>query len=114
MNNSDELCHFTQFVNLGHEQSSTTITTTPPCVKIVLGTVVLLSIVWGSVMKFFIYFNISKEKWTEKPINIFTVTEMVKHLLLTSWKQCDLIWRKIATLAYFKIFETLILHWGNC
>ena len=36
-----------------------------------------LTAIWGSVMKFFLYYNVLKEKITERPINILILLDQV-------------------------------------
>jgi hypothetical protein len=39
--------------------------------------IVIVSLIWGWLMKFFIYFSIAKEKLSERPINVLTIIDQV-------------------------------------
>ena len=45
--------------------------------KALLGMVIIFSIVLGSFMKIFIYVNMADENWSERPINVLIVIDMV-------------------------------------
>jgi F0F1-type ATP synthase membrane subunit a len=47
--------------------------------KMVLSVLVATSVTWGTMLKMFIYYNVSKENWRERPINVLTVAEMVSN-----------------------------------
>ena len=51
----------------------------PTFQKAMMITTISLSILWGSVMKLFLYHQISQEKWSERPINILTLIDQVIH-----------------------------------
>ncbi len=49
----------------------------PSYQQMILSLIVIISVLWGSLMKFFIYYHISKERWRDKPINVLIVIDMV-------------------------------------
>ncbi len=51
----------------------------PTFQKATMITTISLSILWGSVIKLFLYHQISQEKWSERPINILTLIDQVIH-----------------------------------
>jgi hypothetical protein len=45
--------------------------------KVLMAFVISMSIIWGSLMKLFIYYNIGQDKWKERPINILIIIDQV-------------------------------------
>ena len=52
--------------------------------KVLMTLTISLSMIWGTLMKCFIFYCISQEKWTEKPINVLIVLDQVIHLFYHS------------------------------
>jgi len=67
----------------GHmtEDSRTFLLQMPTYQQLILSLIVIISMLAGTLMKFFIYYNISMEKWSDKPINVLIVIDMVKGIL---------------------------------
>jgi hypothetical protein len=47
--------------------------------KILIGLVIALSLSCGTLMKFFLYYNISHEKLSDRPINVLILIEQIMH-----------------------------------
>ena len=45
--------------------------------RVVFVTASVISALWGTFVKFFIYFNISREKFSERPINMLILYDQV-------------------------------------
>ena len=67
------------FINEMTEDDRTLLLKTSPLSKQVVGVVLMLTFLWGSLMKAFIYFNISSQKISERPINVLIIIEQVLH-----------------------------------
>ena len=46
-------------------------------VRIVVGATLILSLVWGSLMKLFIYYSLWQEKLSKRPINILIFLDQI-------------------------------------
>ena len=47
--------------------------------KVLMTLTILLSLAWGTLMKCFIFYCTSKDKWTDRPINVLIVLDQVIH-----------------------------------
>ena len=54
--------------------------------KIALSSIILISMVWGSLMKALIYYAISKEKFADRPINVLIVVDMVIIIIIGDYE----------------------------
>ena len=45
--------------------------------RIVLTLVLSLSLIWGTLMKVFVYFNVMNEKFSERPFNVLIIVDQV-------------------------------------
>ena len=59
------------------EDDRTLLVQMPIYQKIALSSIIVISMVWGSLMKVLIYYAISKEKFADRPINVLIVVDMV-------------------------------------
>ena len=81
MLNSSELFEF--LPHMTHDEKTLTLAM-PLGQKIFFVTVFFCSAVWGSLMKFFIYYNVMREKFTERPINILIlIDQVIEHITKT-------------------------------
>lgn len=78
MLNSSELFEF--LPHMTHDEKTLTLAM-PLGQKIFFVTVFFCSAVWGSLMKFFIYYNIMQEKFSVRPINILIlIDQVIEHI----------------------------------
>ena len=73
LNNSDLFDFLPQMTE--DERSVIFILTVTERILVIVG--FALTAIWGSVMKFFLYYNVLKEKITERPINILILLDQV-------------------------------------
>ena len=74
MENRSELFEF--LVNITEDQRSLAYKM-PPSQRILIVVIVIATIVWGSMMKCFLYKNFMKEKLSERPINVLIFLDQV-------------------------------------
>ena len=48
--------------------------------KILMSIIISVSMLWGILVKCFIFYCISKEKWMERPINVLIILDQIIHL----------------------------------
>ncbi len=73
-----------EFVSHMTEDERTLLLQIPTYEKVIMSLVSVLTLIWGTFMKCFIYYNISKEKVSERPINILIAIDQVIHHVLNS------------------------------
>ena len=49
--------------------------------KILMGVTITVSMLWGGLIKCFIFYCISREKWMERPINVLIILDQIIHLV---------------------------------
>ena len=74
MSNNSELFDFLPLMTEDERSLIFSLTSTE---RIVMTMSFILAVVWGSIMKFFLYYNITKEKISERPINILILLDQV-------------------------------------
>ena len=68
-----------------------------PAEKAALAAPLIWAVIWGSLMKFFLYFNLMQEKLSERPINVLILLDQViDHL--TSCATATYIVLKVSTI----------------
>ena len=73
-----------EFVSHMTEDERTLLLQVPTYQKVIIMTVSIATLVWGTFMKCFIYYNVSKEKMSERPINILIIIDQVIHHVLNT------------------------------
>ena len=65
------------------EDDRTLLVQMPIYQKIALSSIIVISMVWGSLMKVLIYYAILKEKFADRPINVLIVVDMVRRIIIS-------------------------------
>jgi len=69
------------FIEFMVEDERTLLIQMPFYHKVLMFSVITLSILWANLMKIFIYFNLMEEKLTERPINVLILIDQVRLFL---------------------------------
>jgi len=79
--NLTELYTFTESMI---EDERTLLLQMPLYQRLFMASVIILSTIWNSLTKIFIYYHISKEKLTDRPINVLILLDqMIQHIFTT-------------------------------
>lgn len=65
------------FIPYMDENERTFMLRLPTRERIVLTLVLSLSLIWGTLMKVFVYFNVMNEKFSERPFNVLIIVDQV-------------------------------------
>ena len=72
MSNNSELFDFLPLMTEDERSLIFSLTSTE---RIVMTMSFILAVVWGSIMKFFLYYNLAQEKLSERPINLLILVD---------------------------------------
>ena len=70
--------------------------------KVAMLAIIIASLIWGTLMKLFIYYYISKQKISERPIHILSVADQIIHQVTYTVVALG----QISKVSFFTIFIT--------
>jgi hypothetical protein len=77
--NSDVISDLYSFLDHMIEDDRTLLLSMSPVQKVTTVVILTLSLIWGTLMKVFVYYSISGQKVSERPVNVLIIVEQILH-----------------------------------